>query len=140
MIRKIAIIILVGIIYVLISGCLYRGDGVFKQIGDSDYKAKISVMNMFVVADGRPTEICGAVYLEDHFTPLRDTNIILKKNDQATIVSSTKTDNSGAFAMSGLYSNEYYTLEIDSPNYVGKKVILVELSKNNRHDLFVGKR
>jgi len=140
MLRKIVLTVSVGIIYILISGCLYRGDGVFKQIGDTDYKAKISVMNLFVVADGRPTEISGAVYLEDHFTPLRNSNIILKKNDQATIVSSTKTDNSGAFAMSGLFANEYYTLEIDSPDYVGRKVFLVEPSKNNRHDLTVAKR
>jgi hypothetical protein len=137
---KIGIVSLVGIIYLSISGCLYRGDGVFKKIGDSDYKAKINVMNLFVAADGRPTCICGAVLLEDHITPLRNTHIILKKKNQQEIISNTNTDNSGAFNMTGLYSNDYYTLEVDSPDYFAKKTIMIEPNKNNWHEIFANKR
>ena len=70
-----------------ISGCLYRGDGIFKKI-----------------------------------------------------VSNTNTDNSGAFNMTGLYSNDYYTLEVDSPDYFAQKTIMIEPSKNNWHEIFAIKR
>ena len=98
----IGFVYLFGIICLLISGCLYRGDGVFKKIGDSDYKAKINVMNIFVAADGRPTYVCGAVLLENRITPLKNAHIILKKKDHQEIISNTTTDNSGAFNMTGL--------------------------------------
>ncbi len=134
------IIFTLGIIYLSISGCLYRGDGVFKKIGDTDYKAKINVMNLFVAADGSPTYVCGAVLLEDHITPLRNTRIILKKKDQQAIVSNTITDNTGSFNMTGLFSKDYYTLEIDSPDYFVKKIITIEPNKNNWHDLYANKK
>jgi hypothetical protein len=131
---------LLGIICLSISGCLYRGDGVFKKIGDSDYKAKINVMNLLVAADGRPTYVCGAVLLEDRITPLRNTHIILKKKDQLEIISNTTTDNSGAINMTGLYSNDYYTLEVDSLDYFAKKTIMIEPNKNNWHEIYANKK
>ena len=85
----------------LISGCLYRGDGIFKKIGDTDYKANINVMNMFVAADGWPLYVHGVVLLEDRITPLRNTHITLRRKDQQEIISNTSTDNKGAFNMSG---------------------------------------
>lgn len=97
-------------------------------------------MNLFVAADGRPTYVCGAVLLEDHITPLRNTHIILKKKNQQEIISNTNTDNSGAFNMTGLYSNDYYTLEVDSPDYFAKKTIMIEPNKNNWHEIFANKR
>lgn len=124
----------------MITGCLYRGDGVFKKIGNSDYKAKLSVLNVFVVADGCPTYICGAVFLEDRITPLRNAHILLIKGDQTYPVSSADTDNRGEFNMTGLYANDYYSIEIDSPDYSGKKTILVEPNKNNWHEIYATKK
>jgi hypothetical protein len=137
---SIGIVCFLGFICLSISGCLYRGDGVFKKIGNSDYKAKINVMNIFVAADGRPTYVCGAVLLEDRITPLRNAHIILKKKDQQAIVSNTDTDNSGTFNMTGLYSNDYYTLEVVSPDYFAKKTIMIEPNKNNWHEIFANKK
>jgi len=138
--KQSGIAVLLGFIYLSISGCLYRGNGVFKQIGDSDYKAKINIMNMFVAADGRPTYVCGAVLLEDHITPLRNAHIILKKKDQQEIVSDATTDNAGTFNMTGLYSNEYYTLEVDSLGYFAKKTIIIDPNKNNWHEIYANKK
>jgi hypothetical protein len=140
MTRKIGSIILLGFLWLSISSCLYRGDGVFKKIGETDYKANINIMNLFVAADGRPTYICGAIFSEDHVTPLKNTRIVLKKKDQPTIVSSTSSDNSGGFNMTGLFSNDYYTLEIDSPDYRGNKTIKIEPNRNNWHEIFAMKR
>jgi len=137
---KIGMFCLLGIIYFAISGCLYRGDGIFKQIGASDYKAKINVMNMFVAADGRPIYVCGAVLIEDRITPLRNAHIKLKKKDSQEIVSNTTTDNSGAFNMTGLYSEDFYILEVDSPDYFAKKIIMIEPNKNNWHEVFTNKK
>lgn len=123
-----------------ISGCLYRGDGIFKKIGDTDYKVNINVMNMFVAADGRPLYVCGVVLLEDRITPLRNTHIMLKKKGQQEIISNTNTDNSGVFNMTGLYSNDYYTLEVDSPDYFAQKTIMIEPNKNNSHEIIAIKR
>lgn len=140
MIRKFIITTFFGILYLLISGCLYRGDGVFKKIGDSDYKARINFMNLFAIADGRPTYICGAVLLEDHLTPLKSVHIILKKKDQLSIVSNTHTDHTGNFNMSGILTRDSYIIEIDSPEYLGNKAIIVEPNRNNWHEIIAHKR
>lgn len=137
---KIGMFCLSGIIFLSISGCLYRGDGIFKQIGNSDYKTKINVMNMFVAADGRPTYVCGAVLIEDRITPLRNTHIKLKKKDRQEIISNATTDNSGTFNMTGLYSEDHYVLEVDSPDYFARKVIMIEPNKNNWHEIFAHKK
>jgi hypothetical protein len=122
------------------SGCLYRGDGAFKKIGDSDYKVKFNFLNMFVAADGNPTYVGGAVLLEDHITPLKNTRITLKIKGKDAIVSTGYTDNLGTFNMSGLLSNNHYSLEIDSPEYIGNKEIIVEPNKRNLHELIARKR
>jgi hypothetical protein len=137
---SIGFVCLLVIICLSISGCLYRGDGVFKKIGDSDYKAKINVMNLFVAADGSPTYVCGAVLLEDRITPLRNAHIILKKKEHQGIISNTTTDNTGAFNMTGIYSNDYYTLEVDSSVYYAKKLIMIEPNKNNWHEIIANKK
>lgn len=140
MIRKLIITTFFGIFYLSISGCLYRGDGVFKKIGDSDYKARINLLNLFAAADGRPTYICGTVLLEDHLTPLKNAHIVLKKRAQQSIVSNTHTDPTGNFNMSGILSHDSYIIEIDSPDYLGNKVIMVEPNRNNWHEIIAHKR
>ncbi len=140
MLNKIIMLTLFGVLCLSISGCLYRGDGAFKRIGDSDYKARINFMNLFAVADGRPTYVRGSVLLEDRITPLKNTHIILKKKDQQAIVSNTYTDHIGNFSMSGILSNDSYTIEINSPEYLGNKEIIVEPNKNNMHEIIAHKR
>lgn len=130
----------IGVFCLCVCGCLYRGDGPFKKIGDSDYKARINFMNLFAVADGRPTYVCGVVLLEDRITPLKDTVITLKKYNQQSIVSHTNTDNTGNFNMSGILVRDSFLIEIDSPDYFGEKKITVEPNKNNWHEIIAHKK
>ena len=91
-------------------------------------------------ADGRPTFVNGTVLLEDHITPLKNVHIILKKNDLRTIASNSYTDHVGAFSMSGILHNESYVIEIDSPEYLGSKEIIVKPNRENLHEIFAHKR
>ncbi|OGT97445.1 MAG: hypothetical protein A2X80_12675 [Geobacteraceae bacterium GWB2_52_12] len=121
------------------SGCLYRGEGIFKKIGNSDYKASVHFMNIFVAADGRPTYVCGAVSREDGITPVKNTHIVLKAKDKA-VVSHGHTDHIGIFKLSALMAEDSYLLEIDSPDYFGSKSIVVKPNKNNWHELVAHKK
>jgi hypothetical protein len=138
--NRIAAIILFGVLFVSICGCLYRGDGVFKQIGDSDYKARVNILSMLVATDGNPTNITGTVVLDDMFTPIKFTTVILKKKDQQMIVTKSITDSTGRFTMSGILANDYYTIEIDSLEFTANKTILVEPNRVNDHELFARRK
>lgn len=138
--RTIITIGLLTIVSLMISGCLYRGDGIFKQIGDSDYKAKIHFMDMFVAADGIPTEVCGTVVLEDRITPLKNVHILLKKKDEAAAVAHAYTDNVGSFNLTGILKSDLYTIEIESADFFGRKVIKVSANNNNWHEVIALKR
>lgn len=120
------------------AGCLYRGDGILKKIGDSDFKAEFHFMHMFVAADGRPTHVCGTVLLEDKITPVKNTRIVLKRQDQS-VVSRGSTDHIGCFNVSAVMAEDSYTLEIDSVDYLGSKTIKVVPGKNNWHQLIAHK-
>lgn len=137
---KFIIAMLFGICCLSLCGCLYRGDGVFKQIGDSDYKARVSLMNLVVVADGKPTYVSGTVLLEDHVTPLKGVHVILRKKDQAPVVANGQTDHIGNFSLTGLFSHDSYTIEVDSSEYAGGKTIMVEPNRDNWHEIFVNRR
>jgi hypothetical protein len=132
--------ILLVITCLLISGCLYRSDGVFNKIGDSDYKARINFLNMFAVADGRLTCVSGIVTLEDRITPLKNAHIILTKKDKNTIVSNTNSDHVGKFVMSGVLFDDSYIIEIDSSEYIGRKEINVKLNYNNWAEIIAYKK
>lgn len=121
------------------SGCLYRGEGIFKKIGGSDFKANLHFMHMFVAADGGPTHVCGIVVLDDKVTPVKNARIVLKKQDQ-TVVSKGSTDHIGGFNVSAIMPEDSYTLEIDSADYLGSKTIYVKPAKNNWHELVAHKR
>ncbi len=132
--------IVLGVLYVPISGCMYRGDGVFKQIGTTDYKARLNLQNMFVAADGNPTNITGTVVLDDMFTPVKNTAVVLRKKDQPKVITTVNTDSAGRFTLSGLFSNDDYTIEIDSREYSAVKTIRVEPSRRNHHELFARRK
>ncbi|HBG04075.1 MAG: hypothetical protein A2075_08925 [Geobacteraceae bacterium GWC2_58_44] len=121
------------------SGCVYRGEGIFKKIGDSDFKASLNFMNMLVAAGGRSTHVCGTVLLEDKVTPVKNARIVLKKQDQ-TVVSRGSTDHIGGFNVSAIMPEDSYSLEIDSADYLGSKIIYVDPAKNNWHELVAHKR
>lgn len=123
-----------------LCGCLYRSDGAFKQIGDSDYKVRLNFMNLFVVADGRPTYVRGVVLLEDRLTPLKGSAITLKKSDEKTVVSHTYTDHTGNFNMSRILTRDAFVIEIDSPEYSGRKEITIEPNQNNWHEIIAHKK
>lgn len=140
MFRKNRLAIILLLFPLLLSGCLFRGDGVFKQIGNSDYKVKMKLLNMFVVADGHPTPVGGIVMLEDRITPLKHANIILKRKSDLSVVSKAFTNHIGYYDMSGILSHDSYLLEIQSPDYTGAKEILVEPGKGNWHEIVATKR
>lgn len=124
----------------ILTSCLYRGDGAFKQIGNSDYKLKLNFMNFFVAADGHPTYVSGSVLREDSITPLKKVLVVLKKNNQQAIVSKAQTDHTGSFTMSGILSNDLYVIELDSPEYSGRKEIIVEPNRRNSLEIIAQKR
>lgn len=66
-------------------------------------------------------------------TPFKNTRITLKITDKGTVISSSYTDHVGIFNMSGTLSHVSYTVEINSAEYVGSKVIRV---KRNNHNLY----
>lgn len=41
----------------ILCGCLYRSEGIFKRIGDSDYKARLNFQNLAAVGDGGLTAV-----------------------------------------------------------------------------------
>lgn len=118
---------------------MYRGEGVFKQIGDSDYKARVNIMYL-AIANGTPTYIEGRVSTDDQITPVKFASVTLRLKDQQGIVTKTTTDNAGRFVMSGVLSNDNYQIEIDAPEYVASKTILVEPNKPNCHEIFATKK
>jgi len=140
MLNKIIMLISFGILCLSISSCLYRGDGIFKKIGDSDYRARLDFMNLVAVADGRPTYVCGYVILDNHISPVKNTHLVLKKKGQQEIVSNTYTDHIGKFSMSGILSKDSYVIEIDSLEYQGNYEIVVEPNRNNFHEIIAHKR
>jgi hypothetical protein len=140
MIRKVATAISLGIYCLFISGCLYRGDGIFNQIGTSNYKTRIQLGQVFVATGGIPSAVCGTVLLEDHITPLKYTKVLLKKSDAEAVISNEHTDHIGKFCMTGILSSDYYVIEVDSPQYIGNKVILVDPNKQGYHDIFARRK
>ncbi|NVN99483.1 MAG: hypothetical protein HXX17_09170 [Geobacteraceae bacterium] len=140
MIRHFTTAIIAGISCLLLTSCLYRGDGAFKQIGNSDFKLKLNFMNFFVAADGYPTCVSGAVLREDSITPLKNVLVILKKKNQQAVVSKAQTDHVGSFTMSGILTNDLYVIELDSAEYSGRKEIIVEPNRRNCHEIIAQRR
>lgn len=123
-----------------LCGCIYRGEGFFKRIGDSDYKARLNFQNIVAVGDGGLTAVSGIVMLEDHITPLKNVPVRLKRKEGEAVVSSTQTDNVGRFSLTGTLYNEVYVVEIQSQQYSGSKQIMVNPNRINSHEIFVKKR
>ncbi|BCS52526.1 hypothetical protein [Geobacter sp. SVR] len=140
MFKRMAIAMILTIFLLSMSGCLYRGDGIFKQIGDSDYKAQLNFMNLFVAANSNPTYVYGAVISEDRITPVKFATVVLRKKEQQEIVTRTNSDNAGRFLMSGILSDDDYNIEIDSPEYVACKTVRIEPNRRNYHEIFVRKK
>jgi len=115
----------------VLTGCLYRGDGAFKQIGKSDYKAQLSLMNLFVAADGRPSYVDGVVLHEDHVTPVKQARVTMKKKDGTAVVAKTQTDNTGIFSLSATLQNDTYIIEIEALGHTGKKELVINPDKKN---------
>lgn len=138
--RKLIIIILFGISCLSLSGCLCRGDGAFRETGDSGNKTKNIPRPSLAVEDGKPTFVSGTVLLEDRATPLNGVHVILRKQGQAPVVANGQTDHIGNFSLTGLFSRDSYTIEVDSAEYVGGKTIMVEPNRDNWHEIIVYKR
>jgi hypothetical protein len=103
----------------LLAGCLYRSDGAFSKIGKSDYKARINVLNLFVVAEKKPTNVSGLVLLGDHVTPVKSARVTLRKQNDKTIISSSFSDHAGKFAMTANVADGTHVLEVSMPGYSG---------------------
>lgn len=140
MIVRYSLMLLVIVQVCALCGCLYRGEGVFKRIGGSDYKARLSFQNLIAVGDGGLTAVSGVVMLEDHVTPLRYVPVRLTRKKEKTVVSSTQTDNLGRFALTGTFYNEPYLVEIESGQYSGSKEIVVSPNRLNCHEILAQKR
>lgn len=97
-------------------------------------------MNLFAVADGRPTYVRGVALLEDGLTPLKGSAIRLKTSDDKTIVSHTSTDHTGSFSMSRILTRDTFVIEVDSPDYSGRKEVTVEPGQNNWHEIIAHKK
>lgn len=123
-----------------LCGCLYRGEGIFKRIGNSDYKTRLNFQNLVAVGDGCLTAVNGVVLLEDHLTPLRNVPVRLRRKKEQAVVSSTQTDNVGRFSLTGILYNEPYVVEIESRQYSGSKQIIVNANRANAHEIFAEKR
>ena len=123
-----------------LSGCLYRGEGIFKRIGDSDYKARIEFQDLAAVGDGGLTAVNGVVLLEDHVTPLRNVPVRLVRKKELAVVSTTTTDNVGRFVITGTLYSEPYFVEIESSQYTGSKEISINPNRQNSHLIVVEKR
>ncbi|BCG48196.1 hypothetical protein GEOBRER4_n3074 [Citrifermentans bremense] len=120
----------------LLYGCLYRGEGIFKKIGDSDYKAQLHFQGLVGVADGGLTAVSGMVMQEDHLTPLRNVPVRLRRKSEPGVVSRTQTDNVGRFSLTGILYNDSYVVEIESGQYSGSKEIVVSPNRVNCHEIF----
>jgi len=140
MIKRYVLTLLLFVSFSALCGCLYRGEGIFKRIGHSDYKARLSFQNLFAAGDGGLTAVSGVVLLEDHLTPLRNVPVRLKRKKEQVIVSSTHTDNVGRFFITGILYSEPYVVEIESERYSGSKDIIVNPNRVNSHDIFADKR
>ena len=69
----------ISITYIIIASstlcsCLFNADGIFKQIGNSDYKSKIQFSNIIAVGDEGPRYIYGTILSEDGILPIKFTN------------------------------------------------------------------
>jgi hypothetical protein len=140
MARGFVITVPMGILLILLSGCLYRGDGIFNKIGDTDYKAEAKFGRIFVVRGGIVAEVCGTVLLEDRLTPLKYTRVTLTKKDDKAIISSEQTDHIGKFCLAGILYDDYYEIEVNTPEYLGNKVVLVDPGKKTYLEVFVHKK
>jgi hypothetical protein len=140
MIIRFSFLLLLIVQVCALCGCLYRGEGIFKRIGDSDYKARLNFQNLAAVGDGGLTEVSGVVLLEDHVTPLRNVAIRLTRKKEQAVVSSAQTDNVGRFSLTGILYDEPYVVEIESRQYSGSKEIIVSPNRANSHVIFVVKR
>lgn len=123
----------------IMTGCLYRGDGAFKQIGNSDYKAQLTLMNLFVAADGRPSYVNGVVLHEDHITPVKQARVTMKKKDGTAVVAKTQTDNTGIFTLSATLQSDTYVIEIEALGHTGKKELLINPDRKNWLEVIVHK-
>lgn len=121
------------------TGCLYRGDGAFKQIGNSDYKAQFSLMNLFVAADGRPSYVNGVVLHEDHITPVKQARVTMKKKDGTAVVAKAQTDNTGIFTLTATLQSDTYIIEIEALGHTGKKELVVNPGRKNWLEVIVHK-
>ena len=140
MIVRFTLALLLFALFSALCGCLYRSEGIFKRIGDSDYKVGLNFQNLVWVGDGGLTAVSGVVLLEDHVTPLRNVPVRLRRQKEQAVVSSTQTDNVGRFLMTGILYNEPYVVEIESRQYSGSKEIIVSPNRANSHAIFVEKR
>lgn len=123
----------------IMTGCLYRGDGAFKQIGNSDYKAQFSLMNLFVAADGRPSYVNGVVLHEDHITPVKQARVTMKKKDGTAVVAKAQTDNTGIFTLTATLQSDTYIIEIEALGHTGKKELVVNPGRKNWLEVIVHK-
>ncbi|HEY6873829.1 MAG TPA: hypothetical protein VI298_13985 [Geobacteraceae bacterium] len=140
MIVRFTFTLLLFALFSALCGCLYRGEGIFKKIGDSDYKARLNFQNLVAAGDGGLSAVSGVVLLEDHLTPLRNVSVRLKRKKEQVVVSSTQTDNVGRFFITGILYSEPYVVEIESEQYSGSKEIIVTPNRVNSHDIFAEKR
>ncbi|KAB0670220.1 carboxypeptidase-like regulatory domain-containing protein [Oryzomonas sagensis] len=134
MFGKFIIATLFGISCISLSGCIGKGDDALRQ------NAPHSPASNATAAAIKPTLISGTVLREDRVTPISGVRVVLKRKTQAAVVSSADTDHIGNFSLAGPFSRDDYTIEIDSPEYAGAKTILVELNRDNWHEIIASKR
>ncbi|KAB0664090.1 hypothetical protein F6V25_14900 [Oryzomonas japonica] len=134
MFGRFIITILFGIFCISLSGCIGKGDDALRRNGPH------SPASNATAAESKPTLVSGTVLREDRVTPISGVRVVLKKKTQASVVSTADTDHIGNFSLAGPFSRDDYTIEIDSPEYAGGKTILVELNRDNWHEIIVYKR
>lgn len=130
MFGKFIITILFGISCISLSGCIGKGDGALRQNGLHSTAGDATA----------PTLVSGTILREDHVTPLSGVHVVLKRKMHEMVVSSAYTDHIGNFSLTGPFSRDDYTIEIDSPEYAGGKTILVEINRDNWHEIIAYKR
>ncbi|KAA0888983.1 carboxypeptidase-like regulatory domain-containing protein [Oryzomonas rubra] len=111
-----------------LSGCIGKGDDALSPASNA------------TAAEIKPTLISGTVLQEDRVTPISGVHVVLKRKTQASVVSTADTDHIGNFSLAGPFFRDDYTIEIDSPEYAGGKTILVELNRDNWHEIIASKR
>ncbi|QEM67444.1 hypothetical protein FO488_04335 [Geobacter sp. FeAm09] len=132
MFGKIIIAILLGISCASLSGCLHRGNVAPGPAGAAGTAAGPTA--------AAPTIISGTVLREDRVTPVSDVHVVLRKKTHEAPPSSAYTDHIGNFSVTEPFDRGDYSIEIDSPEYVGGKTILVEPGRDNWHEIIVYKR